>query len=122
MRYKRANMRNENMPSPTYNHLILRCPTIKKTAEMVVRRHASENSEADTLANYTSIGKVSGYGMKILRVTIQIWTTFAINMLVGEVVWLRTPCEQNSICPSLAETELKCEIDHIITPDAVLTD
>ncbi|GFY58060.1 retrovirus-related Pol polyprotein from transposon 412 [Trichonephila inaurata madagascariensis] len=79
------------------------------------------------MARYTSLGKVNGVEMKILRDT---GATLDLicnkyekpHMYTNEKLWLRTPLEESLICLLLADVELDCEMGHVITKAAVLRD
>ncbi|GFY39926.1 SCAN box domain-containing protein [Trichonephila inaurata madagascariensis] len=79
------------------------------------------------MARYTSLGKVNGVEIKILRdtgATLDLICNKYVkpNMYTNEKVWLRTPLEESLICLPFAEVELDCEMEHVITKAAILRD
>ncbi|GFX01539.1 retrovirus-related Pol polyprotein from transposon 412 [Trichonephila clavipes] len=44
------------------------------------------------------------------------------SMFINETVWIRTPLEETAVCLPMAEVELECVFDHVITKAAVLRD
>ncbi|GFY56708.1 SCAN box domain-containing protein [Trichonephila inaurata madagascariensis] len=110
----------------SYSHLRPQCDKLKKTPESI-SHVVTDKSFDELMARYTSLGKVNGVEMKILRdtgATLDLICNKYVkpHMYTNEKVWLRTPLEESLICLPLAEVELDCEMGHVITKAAVLRD
>ncbi|GFY37656.1 SCAN box domain-containing protein [Trichonephila inaurata madagascariensis] len=110
----------------SYSHLRPQCDKLKKTPKSISHVVTDKNFD-ELMARYTSLGKVNGVEMKILRdtgATLDLICNKYVkpHMYTNEKVWLRTPLEESLICLSLAEVELDCEMGHVITKAAVLRD
>lgn len=108
------------------NHLRPQCDKLKKNQESI-SHIVTDKSIDELMSRYTSVGKVNGMEMKILRdtgATLDLICNKYVkpHMYTNEKVWLRTPLEETLICLPLAEVELECELGHIITKAAVLRD
>ncbi|GFY59302.1 retrovirus-related Pol polyprotein from transposon 412, partial [Trichonephila inaurata madagascariensis] len=102
------------------------CDKLNKTPESISHVVTDKNFD-ELMARYTSLGKVNGVDMKILRdtgATLDLICNKYVkpHMYTNEKVWLRTPLEESLICLPLSEVELDCEMGHVITTAAVLRD
>ncbi|GFY54920.1 SCAN box domain-containing protein, partial [Trichonephila inaurata madagascariensis] len=102
------------------------CDKLKKTPESI-SHVVTDKSFDELMARYTSLGKVNGVEIKILRdtgATLDLICNKYVkpNMYTNEKVWLRTPLEESLICLPFAEVELDCEMEHVITKAAILRD
>ncbi|GFY62182.1 SCAN box domain-containing protein [Trichonephila inaurata madagascariensis] len=110
----------------SYSHLRPQCDKLKKTPESI-SHVVTDKSFDELMARYTSLGKVNGVEMKILRdtgATLDLICNKYVkpHMYTNEKVWLRTPLEESLICLPLVEVEQDCEMGHVITKAAVLRD
>ncbi|GFS48639.1 retrovirus-related Pol polyprotein from transposon 17.6 [Trichonephila inaurata madagascariensis] len=107
----------------SYSHLRPQCDKLKKTPESI-SHVVTDKSFDELMERYTSLGKVNGVEMKILRdtdATLDLICNKYVkpHMYTNEKVWLRTPLEESLICLPL---DLDCEMGHVITKAAVLRD
>ncbi|GFY39929.1 SCAN box domain-containing protein [Trichonephila inaurata madagascariensis] len=78
------------------------CDKLKKTPESI-SHVVTDKSFDELMARYTSLGKVNGVEMKILRdtgATLDLTCNKYVkpHMYTNEKVWLRTPLEKSLIC------------------------
>lgn len=109
------------------SHLRPECPKLKKNCETVASHGIDGSCWNESLLPYTSLGKVNGVQIPILRdtgATIDLVCRKLIkpHMFLKERVWIKTPLFENLACLPLAEVELECNLGHIITKAAVLGD
>lgn len=104
-------------------HFKAQCPKLKR---MEAVNRIIENSEDKFLAPYTTIGKIHGVEIPILRdtgaTTDVVCNKFVTSqMITGEHVWVKHLLDDQIVCLPLAEVEIDCEMGHIFTKAALIS-
>ncbi|GBO13746.1 hypothetical protein AVEN_120129-1 [Araneus ventricosus] len=105
----------------SYSHFKPQCPRLKSNEKI-----NCVSSNDDLLETYTIRGLVNGFEMPILRdtgATVDVISQKFVDYakMTGEHVWVKYLLNDHSMCLPLAEVEIKCELGHIKTKAAVVT-
>ncbi|GBO05885.1 hypothetical protein AVEN_272777-1 [Araneus ventricosus] len=105
----------------SYSHFKPQCPRLKSNEKI-----NCVSSNDDLLETYTIRGLVNGFEMPILRdtgATVDVISQTFVDYakMTGEHVWVKYLLNDHLVCLPLAEVEIKCELGHIKTKAAVVT-
>ncbi|GBM94055.1 hypothetical protein AVEN_124556-1 [Araneus ventricosus] len=105
----------------SYSHFKQQCPRLKSNEKI-----NCVSSNDDLLETYTIRGLVNGFEMPILRdtgATVDVISQKFVDYakMTGEHVWVKYLLNDHLVCLPLAEVEIKCELGHIKTEAAVVT-
>ncbi|GBL76021.1 Retrovirus-related Pol polyprotein from transposon 412 [Araneus ventricosus] len=105
----------------SYSHFKPQCPRLKSNEKI-----NCVSSNDDLLETYTIRGLVNGFEMPILRdtgATVDVISKKFVDYakMTGEHVWVKYLLNDHLVCLPLAEVEIKCELGHIKTKAAVVT-
>ncbi|GBM28127.1 hypothetical protein AVEN_218619-1, partial [Araneus ventricosus] len=105
----------------SYSHFKPQCPRLKSNEKITC-----VSSNDDLLETYTIRGLVNGFEMPILRdtgATVDVISQKFVDYaeMTGEHVWVKYLLNDHLVCLPLAEVEIKCELGHIKTKAAVVT-
>ncbi|GBM59879.1 hypothetical protein AVEN_62361-1 [Araneus ventricosus] len=105
----------------SYEHFKPQCPRLKSNEKI-----NCVSSNDDLLETYTIRGLVNGFEMRILRdtgATVVVISQKFVDYakMTGEHVWVKYLLNGHLVYLPLAEIEIKCELGHIKTKAAVVT-
>ncbi|KFM69716.1 Retrovirus-related Pol polyprotein from transposon 17.6, partial [Stegodyphus mimosarum] len=107
------------------DHLRPQCPKAQKDFKSTAVVNRVQENEEDYLAPYTTMAKVNGFDLPVLRdsgasIDVICKKYITPSMLTGETVWVKQPFDESPICLPLAHVEIEAEFGRILTKAAVI--